>query len=100
MVAKLLLGIKLTRLKTQGWWASSTTTIAFEDVKVPVENRIGEGGEGFIAIMRNFNKERRTMAVYANRFSRNGVPCEKRFNSSRFLKLSPDCSVCIPMMVL
>lgn len=70
LLTKDMPGIKVTRLKTQGWWASSTTTIAFEDVRVPAENKIGEKGEGFMAIMQNFNKERRTMAVYANRFSR------------------------------
>lgn len=63
-------GIKCTRLKTQGWWSSNTTTIVFEDVKVPVENLIGKGGLGFLTIMKNFNSERRGMITAANRMSR------------------------------
>lgn len=34
-------GVTIRRLKTQGWWASSTTYITFENVKVPVKNLIG-----------------------------------------------------------
>ncbi|CAD7937628.1 unnamed protein product [Amoebophrya sp. A25] len=63
-------GIRMTRLKTQGWWCSVTTTIAFEDVKVPVENVIGVPGQGFAAIMHNFNQERRALAYQAVRFAR------------------------------
>ena len=34
-------------------WASGTTFIVFEDVKVPVENLIGKEGKGFNYIMVN-----------------------------------------------
>jgi len=70
LIERTMPGVKTTRLKTQGWWASTTTTIAFDGVKVPVENLIGKGGEGFIVIMRNFNNERRSMVTSANRMSR------------------------------
>jgi alkylation response protein AidB-like acyl-CoA dehydrogenase len=40
----------------QGVWASGTTYITFEDVKVPVENLIGEENQGFKYIMSNFNR--------------------------------------------
>lgn len=63
-------GVKLTRLPTQGWHSSTTTTIAFEDVSVPVENLLGQENEGFLPIMLNFNNERYGMAVSANRMSR------------------------------
>merc|ERR1712146_358057 len=47
-----------------------TTAIAFEDVQVPAENLIGAEGKGFLAIMLNFNNERLSMAVTANRMAR------------------------------
>ena len=63
-------GVVTTRLKTQGWNCSTTTSISFNDVLVPVENLIGVEGEGFISIMLNFNSERLSMAVSANRMAR------------------------------
>ena len=32
LIERTMPGVKCTRLKTQGWWISNTTTIAFEDV--------------------------------------------------------------------
>jgi alkylation response protein AidB-like acyl-CoA dehydrogenase len=43
-------GVKTERMKCQGVWASGTTYITFENVKVPVENLIGKENEGFKAI--------------------------------------------------
>lgn len=63
-------GLKVTRLKTQGWHCSTTTTIAFEDVKVPVSSRLGAEGQGFKPIMRNFNNERLSIAIQCNRMAR------------------------------
>ena len=51
-------GLQRTSLKKMGWWCSDTATLYFENVRVPVENLIGEEGEGFRAIMLNFNDER------------------------------------------
>tara|TARA_B100001559_G_C16469358_1_gene608191 strand:- start:1150 stop:1749 length:600 start_codon:yes stop_codon:yes gene_type:complete len=53
-----------------GVWASGTTFITFEDVKVPVENLIGKENEGFKYIMHNFNHERWGFVIQANRFAR------------------------------
>ncbi len=55
-------GITRQRLKKQGWWASDTAQIFFDDVKVPVENLIGAEHHGFVNIMMNFNGERLGMA--------------------------------------
>jgi alkylation response protein AidB-like acyl-CoA dehydrogenase/predicted heme/steroid binding protein len=63
-------GVKTERMKCQGVWASGTTYITFENVKVPVENIIGKENEGFKAIMYNFNYERLGSIRAANRFSR------------------------------
>ena len=50
-------------LKKTGWWASDTAELVFEEVRVPVENRIGAEGTGFIALMKNFESERLMLAV-------------------------------------
>eukprot|EP00931_Biecheleriopsis_adriatica_P073723 TRINITY_DN47956_c0_g1_i1.p1 TRINITY_DN47956_c0_g1~~TRINITY_DN47956_c0_g1_i1.p1 ORF type:complete len:418 (-),score=86.03 TRINITY_DN47956_c0_g1_i1:33-1262(-) len=70
LVEKDLPGLKTTRLKTQGWHLSTTTLVTFDDVRVPVENRLGQEGDGFKAIMRNFNNERLALAITANRQAR------------------------------
>ena len=51
-------GVKCRQMDCTGVWASGTTYITFEDVKVPVENLIGQEGHGFRYIMYNFNHER------------------------------------------
>lgn len=63
-------GFTRTPLKKQGWWSSDTAALYFDDVKVPVENLIGEEGKGFIGIMMNFNSERIGLAASANSFAR------------------------------
>lgn len=55
-------GITRLPLKKQGWWASDTAQIFFQDVEVPVENLIGPENGGFFGIMMNFNSERLGMA--------------------------------------
>jgi acyl-CoA dehydrogenase len=50
-------------LKKTGWRASDTAELHFEDVRVPVENRIGPEGSGFAALMHNFAGERLMLAV-------------------------------------
>lgn len=70
LVPKELPGVTTTRLKTQGWNSSTTTTIAFDGVKVPVGNMLGEKNKGFLPIMLNFNSERFGMAIGACRMAR------------------------------
>ena len=53
-------------LKKTGWWASDTAELAFEDVELPAENRIGDEGSGFVALMRNFQSERLGLATYGH----------------------------------
>lgn len=40
-------GVSTRKMDCQGVWASGTTYITFEDVKVPVENLIGKENQGF-----------------------------------------------------
>lgn len=49
--------------KKQGWWASDTATLYFDNVRVPVDHLIGMENQGFAVIMRNFNSERMAMSV-------------------------------------
>lgn len=63
-------GFTRTSLKKQGWWASDTAALYFDDVRVPKSNLIGEENKGFVGIMSNFNSERLGMAAGANAFAR------------------------------
>ncbi len=49
--------------RKQGWWASDTATLHFDQVRVPVSHLIGEENQGFRVIMTNFNSERMAMAA-------------------------------------
>ncbi|KAJ3130039.1 hypothetical protein HK098_006751 [Nowakowskiella sp. JEL0407] len=63
-------GVTTRQMNCTGVWASGTTYITFEDVKVPRENLIGEENKGFKYIMFNFNHERLTMCQTGSRFAR------------------------------
>lgn len=58
-------GVTVSRsLKKTGWWASDTAELAFSEVRVPAENRVGPEGSGFKTLMRNFQTERLALAAY------------------------------------
>ncbi|WP_315769364.1 MULTISPECIES: acyl-CoA dehydrogenase family protein [unclassified Bradyrhizobium] len=63
-------GLTRTKLNKMGWWASDTATLHFDACRVPVENLIGEEGQGFKLIMQNFNSERMGMAASCTAFAR------------------------------
>ncbi|MFK7922800.1 MAG: acyl-CoA dehydrogenase family protein [Bacteroidia bacterium] len=58
-------GVSATKLKKLGWHASDTAELAFDNVKVPVENLIGEEGQGFYYLMGGLQVERLTGAIGA-----------------------------------
>jgi len=58
-------GISANKLKKLGWHASDTAELFFDNVKVPVENLIGEEGQGFIYLMGGLQLERLVGAVAA-----------------------------------
>jgi len=64
------MGVKSRKMKCTGVWASGTSYILFEDVKVPVENLIGQEDKGFLPIMSNFNHERLCIIAQQNSFAR------------------------------
>jgi acyl-CoA dehydrogenase len=67
VVERGMAGFAVSRaLKKTGWWASDTAELVFDDVRVPAENRIGEEGSGFVALMKNFQHERLALAFYGH----------------------------------
>ncbi len=46
------------KLRKMGWWPSDTAQIFFDECPVPVENLLGQEGQGFYGIMQNFQNER------------------------------------------
>src|SRR5262249_2566780 len=64
VVEKEMAGFSVSRaLRKTGWWASDTAELHFDEVRVPLQNRLGEEGHGFLALMRNFESERLMLAV-------------------------------------
>ncbi|MEL7449890.1 MAG: acyl-CoA dehydrogenase family protein [Pseudomonadota bacterium] len=64
-------GVSRTQLdRKQGWWASDTATIHFDDVEVPASHLLGEENAGFRVIMHNFNAERLAMSAGMEALSR------------------------------
>jgi acyl-CoA dehydrogenase len=53
------------RLEKMGWHCSDTAELSFVDCRVPVANRVGAEGGGFVEVMRGFQTERLNMAVQA-----------------------------------
>lgn len=51
VIEKTMPGVKVRPMNMQGVWGSGTAFIIFENVKVPVENIIGDEGIGFMYIM-------------------------------------------------
>jgi acyl-CoA dehydrogenase len=52
-------------LDKHGWRSSDTAELAFTDCRVPAENILGGEGQGFYAIMRNFQNERLVIGAMA-----------------------------------
>jgi len=59
-------GISATKLDKLGWRASDTAEIAFDNVKIPVSNLLGQENEGFAYIMQHFSLERLVMGINAH----------------------------------
>ncbi len=59
-------GIEATKLDKLGWRASDTAELSFTDVKIPLENLMGEEGKGFAYIMQHFALERLIMGINAH----------------------------------
>lgn len=49
----------------QGWWASDTATLVFEDCRLPESALLGPQDTGFLSVMENFNFERLSIIASA-----------------------------------
>ena len=56
-------GVSKTKLNKLGWHSSDTAELHFDDVKVPIENIIGEEGKGFYYLMGGLQLERLAGAI-------------------------------------
>lgn len=56
-------GVSRSKLKKLGWHASDTAELHFDNVKVPVENLIGDEGQGFYYLMGGLQLERLVGAI-------------------------------------
>ncbi|MEZ4859111.1 MAG: acyl-CoA dehydrogenase family protein [Flavobacteriaceae bacterium] len=59
-------GLTAIKLDKLGWRASDTGEIAFDNVKIPLENLMGEENKGFPYIMQHFALERLVMGINAH----------------------------------
>jgi len=59
-------GVSANKLNKLGWRASDTAELAFDNVKVPAGNLMGEEGKGFTFIMEAFALERLIMGINAH----------------------------------
>ena len=59
-------GFTATQLKKIGWHSSDTGELAFDNVRVPVSNVVGEENMGFFYIMESFQLERLVAGILAN----------------------------------
>jgi acyl-CoA dehydrogenase len=51
-------GVSVTKLEKHGWLCSDTAEIGFQDVRIPLDNLLGEENRGFYGIMETFENER------------------------------------------
>lgn len=76
-------GVSANKLNKLGWRASDTAELAFDNVKVPVENRVGEEGKGFGFIMEAFALERLIMGVNAHARAEYALEYAMKYMSER-----------------
>ena len=76
-------GVSATKLKKLGWHASDTGEIAFDNVRVPLENLLGTENFGFFYIMQHFVSERLSMAIGAVETSQHAIELTLKYMSER-----------------
>jgi Acyl-CoA dehydrogenases len=77
-------GFAVTRLEHKmGLRGSPTAELAFDDVRVPVANRIGEEGEGFDIAMRTFERSRPAIAAQAVGIAQGALEVASRYAAER-----------------
>ncbi len=84
IVEKGMEGFSISRsLKKHGWNSSDTAELSFVDVRVPVENVLGQEGRGFYEIMKNFQNERLVLGAMAMGESQAAIEMTVQFVKDR-----------------
>lgn len=76
-------GVSAQKMDKLGWRASDTGEIAFDNVKVPIDNLCGEEGHGFYYIMHHFVSERLMMANSGVAMAEYALECTLQYISER-----------------
>lgn len=76
-------GVSARKLKKLGWHASDTAELNFDNVKVPVENLLGEEGQGFFYLMGGLQVERLAGAISAVAGSQHALEYTMQYMSER-----------------
>lgn len=76
-------GISASKLDKLGWRASDTGEIAFDDVRLPLENLMGEENKGFPYLMQHLALERLIMAVNGHARAEYAVEYALQYMSER-----------------
>lgn len=76
-------GVSANKLTKLGWHASDTAELHFDDVQVPVENLIGQEGQGFFYLMGGLQLERLSGAICAVSASQHALEYTLQYMSER-----------------
>ena len=76
-------GLSASKLDKLGWRASDTGEIAFDNVRIPAENLMGEENKGFAYLMQHLALERLIMAVNAHARAEFAVEYTTQYMSER-----------------
>ncbi len=76
-------GVSASKLDKLGWRASDTGEIAFDNVRIPVSNLMGEAGKGFYYVMQHFALERLIMGVNAHARAEYAIEYTLKYMSER-----------------
>ena len=76
-------GLSASKLDKLGWRASDTGEIAFDNVRIPATNLMGEPGKGFYYVMQHFALERLIMGVNAHARAEYAIEYTLQYMSER-----------------
>lgn len=76
-------GVSASKLDKLGWRASDTGEIAFDNVRIPLTNMMGEENKGFYYVMQHFALERLIMGVNAHARAEYAIEYTLQYMSER-----------------